>query len=478
MSFNYEFSTQREPPGTQFNPEPSGRRSFDPDFNIFEDDDSVLSTLQSSQVEVPTQYQETNEDSVVPTTEARPAILTPFDYSWVDFTVSPLRGFVRLGRQKRTHAWWWRFGVPVLGPQFNFKKQRMENVECFLCKTCHLASPTQEKPMRVLNGSKGVPSHFKKLHYNTYREAANDATTQIERDEALELFNADNPTQQAVYNRLAQACDPDVLCKDIFRWIVYDNVPFEKLASPYFKKIVGTVHPLLKTSIVPNPRTMSRWITQEFPVHKQEIRDNMATAISRVHLAFDLWTSSRNKAINGITANWVDRKGHCQTALLALKEMGDRHDGQSIAHSVIPVINDYGFSDKVSFFVLDNASSNDTCMAELAKQYDFNQEERRLRCAGHILNLVAQELLYGNDYEKFRGAVASIDEVEEQTKQWRAQGPIGMIAQIVRWVNKSPSRVQRFNEAQERAWNKANRGDNEPRRRFEPLKLKRDNSTR
>jgi methionine synthase II (cobalamin-independent) len=43
---------------------------------------------------------------------------------------------------------------------------------------------------------------------------------------------------------------------------------------------------------VPNPRTMSRWVTQEYHIHKQEIRENMATAISRIHLAFDLWTSN------------------------------------------------------------------------------------------------------------------------------------------------------------------------------------------
>ena len=60
----------------------------------------------------------------------------------------------------------------------------------------------------------------------------------------------------------------------------------------------------------------------------------MKTAISRIHLAFDLWTSSRRKAINGITANWVDRKGRCRTALIALTEMGDCHDGVSIATSV------------------------------------------------------------------------------------------------------------------------------------------------
>jgi hypothetical protein len=42
----------------------------------------------------------------------------------------------------------------------------------------------------------------------------------------------------------------------------------------------------------------------------------MATAISRIHLTFDLWTSSQRKAINGVTANWINRKGHCCTASL------------------------------------------------------------------------------------------------------------------------------------------------------------------
>ena len=154
--------------------------------------------------------------------------------------------------------------------------------------------------------------------------------------------------------------------------------------------------------------------------------------ISRIYLAFDLWTLSHNKAINGITASWVDRKGHCCTALLALTEMGDRHSGQAIAQSVVPVIKDYNFGDKLGFFVLDNASSNDTCIAELAKQYNFIPEERRLRCIGHVLNLIAQELLYGNNYDKFRGEVANVKDLAEQTALWRAQGPIGMITQIVR----------------------------------------------
>jgi hypothetical protein len=86
--------------------------------------------------------------------------------------------------------------------------------------------------VRVRNGLKGVPDHFRRLHYTSYMENINDATASLERDEALEVFNSNDAHQQAVYNRLAEACDPNVLRKDILRWTIYDSVPFAKVASP------------------------------------------------------------------------------------------------------------------------------------------------------------------------------------------------------------------------------------------------------
>jgi hypothetical protein len=73
----------------------------------------------------------------------------------------------------------------------------------------------------------------------------------------MEVFSSSDLKQQAVYNQLAKSSDPNVLRKDIFRWIVYNVVPFKKVASPYFKKIVQSVYLLLQTSVVPNPRTVS-----------------------------------------------------------------------------------------------------------------------------------------------------------------------------------------------------------------------------
>jgi hypothetical protein len=55
-----------------------------------------------------------------------------------------------------------------------------------------------------------------------------------------------------------------------------------------------------------------------------------------------------------------------------MKEMSNCHDGQSIARSVLLIIEDYNFADKLDFFVLDNALSNDTCVKELGRRFDFN----------------------------------------------------------------------------------------------------------
>lgn len=155
--------------------------------------------------------------------------------------------------------------------------------------------------------------------------------------------------------------------------------------------------------------------------------------------------------------------------------MAVRHNGEAIAANVLAGIDDYDLRGKVGCFVLDNASSNDTAIAVLGRELGFNPTWRLLRCAGHILNLIAQQLLFGSDFEKFEGEVARVDVLREEVKLWRAQGPIGMVATIVRWINKSPGRVKRFEDAQVQVWRRENP---DCYGNCGVLRLKMDNSTR
>jgi hypothetical protein len=52
--------------------------------------------------------------------------------------------------------------------------------------------------------------------------------------------------------------------------------------------------------------------------------------------------------------------------------------------------------------VLDNAPNNDTTLAELGKTIGFEPIQKRLRCIGYILNLIAKSYIFGQDILTFR----------------------------------------------------------------------------
>jgi hypothetical protein len=93
--------------------------------------------------------------------------------------------------------------------------------------------------------------------------------------------------------------------------------------------------------------------------------------------------------------------------------------------------------------VLDNAQNNDTTLVELAKTMGFNPVQKRLRCMGHILNLIAESYLFGQDAstfsEEFKGASP-----KERRKLWRDRGELGKLHNLVAHVCASGKRTDLF----------------------------------
>jgi hypothetical protein len=110
------------------------------------------------------------------------------------------------------------------------------------------------------------------------------------------------------------------------------------------------------------------------------------------------------------------------------------------------VLQDYGITpDRLGTFVLDNATNNDTCITALARTYKWDKSEvhrRRLRCFGHIINLVAQAFLFGAESEVFAYTLdqlqKQIDEGLIKTNLWKLCGPIGKLHYIVVYIRKTP----------------------------------------
>ena len=107
------------------------------------------------------------------------------------------------------------------------------------------------------------------------------------------------------------------------------------------------------------------------------------------------------------------------------------------------VIKNYQIKDKLGYFMLDNATSNDTAMRDLKRRLrannpftKFTHQWRRLRCLGHIFNLVARQILFGNDKDIFEDESQVRIAKREGQERWRQFGAIGKLHNFVKWVSR------------------------------------------
>jgi hypothetical protein len=89
-----------------------------------------------------------------------------------------------------------------------------------------------------------------------------------------------------------------------------------------------------------------------------------------------------------------------QKLLLGMPE-ASRHYGRTIAGEVLNIINGFQIADKVGYFTLDNAENNTTAINAIGRKLGFNGRSRRGRCIGHVVNLAAKVLLFGNSPDAF-----------------------------------------------------------------------------
>jgi hypothetical protein len=52
--------------------------------------------------------------------------------------------------------------------------------------------------------------------------------------------------------------------------------------------------------------------------------------------------------------------------------------------------------------VLNNTLNNDTTLKQLGEDMGFNPVQKRLRCIGHIMNLITKSYIFGQDTSTFK----------------------------------------------------------------------------
>lgn len=374
--------------------------------------------------------------------QGEPTAIEPsqFDYSKVDWKRLP--GFsVPIARPShKLISGIWRVGVPI--------EHTATNKRWWLCLRCHTAGNDTLRRHRfnVEQGSSNPVEHIRKAHNETFNEKR-EIVPLPPSIPAPSNLDSTQPREQAILNDLALAFDETKFQQLLVRWIVCDNVSFRQVDSKPFRELIHYLSPRAGDALPSHP-TVREWILKAYRCHKAAVKQELQTTISKIHISFDLWTSGNCLSLNGIVAHFINAKFESKAILLATPEQSSSHAGLDIAEQVIRVIKDFGIQDKLGFFVLDNASNNDTAMEVIAEEFGFRASERRLRCAGHIINLIARNLLFGFDRNLFELEDSVSANLKDELKRWRRTGPVGKAHNLIVWIYASPQRRKRWHDAQ------------------------------
>jgi hypothetical protein len=106
---------------------------------------------------------------------------------------------------------------------------------------------------------------------------------------------------------------------------------------------------------------------------------------------------------------------------------------------------------RIGYFVLDNASNNDTAVEEIAKKLGFNAGHRRLRCGPHTINLIGQALLWGKNSSAYNNDASKLPDEDNFMRGWRREGPLGVLLDIITYI-KTPQQYAQFARFQQLAY--------------------------
>jgi hypothetical protein len=235
--------------------------------------------------------------------------------------------------------------------------------------------------------------------------------------------------------------------EDFVSWIAHDNISFEQAASPYLRKVILGGGPNIQ-HLLPCARTVRSWLTTTYNERIAEVKTSLARSRSKITVSFDAWSSPNHASLLGVVGHWIDSKRKLRTGLLGLKVL-DGHYGADMADVLLKLIRTYNIEDKIGAFQTDNASNNDTALAVLAANMTgaFDTKQLRLRCFGHIINLVVKALLFSNASPSLQEQLGEAGD-EGAFNVWREQGAIGKLHNIVYYITRSDSRRRAFEAAQ------------------------------
>jgi hypothetical protein len=151
--------------------------------------------------------------------------------------------------------------------------------------------------------------------------------------------------------------------------------------------------------------------------------------------------------------------------------MHGSHTGVSIAEQIHAILTHFRIYDNFGHAIADNASGNTACLDHLSELLQIDLDKRRIMCMGYIINLVAQQCLWGSDVEAFEEELTNVTAVELELREWRKRGPIGKLHNLIRYATHLSKRKDLFKTIQRSQYRRLQESQSAESKPLEPLRV-------
>jgi hypothetical protein len=312
-------------------------------------------------------------------------------------------------------------------------------VRYWLCRLCHMKK-SYSTALYVSSGTSHAARHLLRQHQIAeVGKSGPNLTTPF----SLAMTNRSSShslSQQASLGlQLTSHFDERTWKARFVDWVILEDITFRQASNERLRWLIANGGELASQLLPKHHTTVCSWICQSFESRQHIIFNIVKDAKSCIHLSFDLWTASNGFNYIGIISHFIDSESNKQDVLLGLPRLVGPHSGENMASYIKEVINQYEMGSKLGYFMLDNAESNDTCLKTLTSWFPIDVGRCRLRCIGHIINLVVRAVIFGSNASKFEAELRGAAD-EFSFDIWAKKGAIGRLHNLATYIRRTDQR--------------------------------------
>ncbi|RKK06794.1 hypothetical protein BFJ65_g18348 [Fusarium oxysporum f. sp. cepae] len=194
------------------------------------------------------------------------------------------------------------------------------------------------------------------------------------------------------------------------------RLPFSAVTWDEMQDVMLACNPAIEDLIMTSRHEAMRHITANFSLYQSQLKAKLQSAVSKVHISSDLWTSPHRHGVLAVCARWVDEDYQPRRALLSLLEIRHRRGIPGISN-IFSTLDLYDIANQLGCHTGDNATSNDTCLqhlsAKLKQDHNINWDPKRhrIRCILHVINLSLQAFLFASSREALQAALDAASDI-------------------------------------------------------------------